>query len=216
MAHAKPRQVIGLGSGSTVAAALEFLAAMNSKKRLGIRVIPTSHQIELEAIEHGLPVVTLNEIAKADLTIDGADQIEKRSLNLIKGGGGALAREKVLAHNSDHFVIIADETKLTERLGHGCPVPVEVLPYAHSTVARKVVSLGGRCRLRQGTGKVGPVVTDNGNFILDCDFGSLRNPHDLESKLGSIPGVVETGLFLDLADLAYVGLKSGGVMVLKR
>jgi ribose 5-phosphate isomerase A len=215
LAHVKPRQIVGLGSGSTVALAVELLGAMNSREKLDIGVIPTSHQIEQVAIEQRLSVVTLNEAVRADITLDGADQIERRSLNLIKGGGGALAREKILAHNSSLFVVIADETKLVARLGRGCPIPIEVLPYAHRTVARKIESLGARCNLREGTMKVGPVVTDNGNFIVDAAFGDLKDSYRLERELRSIPGIVETGLFLDLADVAYVGLRSGRVIVLR-
>lgn len=208
----KPRQIIGLGSGSTVALAVKLLADRNSRNKMGLRVVPTSHQIEIEALRNSLPITTLNEIGEADITIDGTDQIEKQTLNLIKGGGGALAREKILAHNSRVFVIIADQTKLSERLGEGCAVPIEVIPYAYRAVALVISRLGGRTRLRESVGKVGPVVTDNGNFIIDASFGALKDPYELDRKLHAVPGVVETGLFLNLADVAYVGMRSGAVM----
>lgn len=209
--HVRPGQVVGLGSGSTVALAVQLLGRKSAEMKRGLKVIPTSHQIEMAALDYGLSVITLNEAGKADLTIDGADQIEGATLNLIKGGGGALAREKVLAHNSDEFIVIADESKLVDKLGDACPVPVEVLPYAHRSVARAAGRLGGRSRLREGVKKVGPVVTDNGNFILDIDFDRIRNPYELDRRLKSIPGVVETGLFLDLADIVYLGRRSGKV-----
>jgi ribose 5-phosphate isomerase A len=208
----KPRQIVGLGSGSTVALAVKLLAERNSRNRMRIRVVPTSHQIEIEALRNGLAVTTLNEIGEADITIDGADQIEKQTLNLIKGGGGALAREKILAHNSRVFMIIADETKLSERLGESRTIPIEVLPYAQRSVTHAISRLGGKTRLREGVGKVGPVVTDNGNFIVDASFGALKDPYELDRKLHAVPGVVETGLFLNLADVAFVGTRSGAVV----
>ena len=149
-----------------------------------------------------------------DLTIDGADQIDGQ-LNLIKGMGGALTREKIVASATKQFVIVADETKLTEKLGANCAVPVEVLPFALPTVMLKMQEKGGKPVLREAKGKVGPVVTDNGNFIVDVAFGPINTPKELDSKLKSIPGIIETGLFVQMADIVYVGTHVGTVQKLE-
>ncbi|MEM2780889.1 MAG: ribose 5-phosphate isomerase A, partial [Candidatus Bathyarchaeia archaeon] len=150
-----------------------------------------------------------------DLTIDGADQIDE-NLNLIKGMGGALAREKIVAAASKTLIIIADERKKAKILGdNGQQLPIEVLPFAASFVTHKLSKLGGRPKVREGGGKVGPVITDNGNFIIDVDFGLIKNPAELEKKLKMIPGIVETGLFVNMVDLVYLG-KRDGVERLKR
>jgi ribose 5-phosphate isomerase A len=147
----------------------------------------------------------LEEHPILDLAIDGADQIDE-NLNLIKGMGGALTREKIVAAASKNLIIIADERKKAKILGeNGQQMPVEVLPFAASFVMHKISELGGKPKIREGTGKVGPVVTDNGNFIIDVDFGLIDKPAELEKKLKTIPGIVETGLFVDMADLVYLG-----------
>jgi len=130
--------------------------------------------------------------------------------------GGALTREKIVASCSKRIIIVIDETKLVKRLGENQPIPIEILPFAARFVASKIEELGGRARLREGKGKVGPVVTDNGNYILDVIFGKTTNLIELNQKLKLIPGVVETGLFLDMADFVYVGQRSGKVMKLNR
>jgi len=135
---------------------------------------------------------------------------------LIKGMGGALMREKIVASAAKKLVIVVDETKLVEKLGMNHPVPVEVLPFALSVVMAKVRKLGGKPVLREGKDKVGPVVTDNGNFILDVEFGVIDDPGDLDVRLKLIPGVLETGLFVGVADVVYVGGRSGVQRLLKR
>jgi ribose 5-phosphate isomerase A len=151
----------------------------------------------------------LEEHSTVDLTIDGADQIDDQ-MNLIKGMGGALAREKIVASASKNLAIIADESKKVNTLGENShPVPIEVLPFATAFVSRRIEESGGRSILREGKGKVGPIVTDNGNVILDAVFGLLHSPEKLERELRSIPGVVETGLFVGMADVVYVGKRSG-------
>jgi ribose 5-phosphate isomerase A len=139
------------------------------------------------------------------MTIDGADQVERKTLNMIKGMGGALAREKIVASASKRLIIIVDETKLTEKLGSNQPIPVEVLPFALAPVSSMLRALNGKPTLREANGKVGPVVTDNGNFILDVDFKAIGDPEKLNRQIKVIPGVVETGLFLNMATMVYVG-----------
>jgi len=200
----KDGYVIGLGSGSTAAYAMREIGKIIRQKRWHIFGVPTSHQAFLLAVDCGIPVTTLNEHPRLDLTIDGADQIDK-DLNMIKGMGGALAREKIVASASKQNVIVSDRSKLVEKLGTNHPVPVEVLPFAVATVISRVREIGGRPILRLGGGKVGPVVTDNGNFILDVSFESIRSLSHLDAQLKLIPGVVETGFFLDVAHVAYIG-----------
>ncbi|MCK5592967.1 ribose 5-phosphate isomerase A [Candidatus Bathyarchaeota archaeon] len=203
--HIKDGFTIGLGSGSTVAYAIQEIGKRIQQRKLRILGVPTSHQAMMLAVHCGIPITTLNEHPQLNLTIDGADQID-RQLNLIKGMGGALTREKIVASATKQFVIVADETKLTEKLGANCAVPVEVLPFALPTVMLKMQEKGGKPVLREAKGKVGPVVTDNGNFIVDVDFGPINAPKELDSKLKSIPGVIETGLFVEMADVVYVGM----------
>jgi ribose 5-phosphate isomerase A len=169
----------------------------------------------LLAIECGISTTSLNEHPILDLNIDGADQID-RDLNMIKGMGGALAREKIVASASKQNVIVADKTKLVRKLGMNHPIPVEVLPFALATVSSKIQNIGGKPVLRAGDGKVGPVVTDNGNFILDVWMKSIKDLGELDIRLKSIPGVVETGLFIGIADIVYVGTLNNVERLLKK
>jgi ribose 5-phosphate isomerase A len=213
--HVKNGFIIGLGSGSTVAYAAEDIGKRIKTEKLHVKVVPTSYQAFMLAVKNGIPITTLEEHPVLDLTIDGADQIDE-NLNLIKGMGGALTREKIVAAASKTLIIIADERKRAKILGeNGQPVPVEVLPFAAPFVMRKLSKLGGKPTLRESVGKVGPVVTDNGNFIIDIDFGLIENPGKLDAKLKRIPGIVETGLFVDMADIIYLG-KPNSVKRLKR
>ena len=203
--------IVGLGSGSTMANATVELARISKARRLDVSIVPTSHQIEHLAISNGLRILSLNEAFTIDYAIDGADQVQLPSLNVIKGGGAALMREKIVDSAASKLVIVVDERKLSKDLGGTQPVPLEVLPFAQRYVQAQVAKMGGRARLREGVGKAGPVVTDNGNFILDADFGRLENPSKLERSLKSIPGLLETGLFLQMADMTYVGRRDGRV-----
>jgi len=211
----KDGNVIGLGSGSTIAGAIEEIAKVLKERSLKALFIPTSHQIELAAITHGLKLALFTEYPEPDLAIDGADQVDER-LNMIKGGGAALAREKVVDASAKKLLIVVDEQKLVKKLGEQQPVPLEVLPFAHQAVIRRISKLGGKPTLREGKGKVGPIVTDNGNFIVDSDFGTIDNPANLERELKSIPGIIETGLFVDMATSVYVGKRDGTVQTLER
>lgn len=204
--HIRNGQIVGLGSGSTAAYAIQEVAKLIRKKKWRILAIPTSHQAFLLAVDWHIPVTTLDEHPQVDITIDGADQIDP-DLNMIKGMGGALVREKIIASASKQEIIIADETKLVRKLGVNQPLPVEVLPFASAVPMSKIREIRGKPILRTGTGKVGPVVTDNGNFILDIWMKKISDPKELDTKLRSIPGVVETGLFVGLADLAYIGTR---------
>ena len=204
--HVESGFILGLGSGSTVAYAAKEIGRRIRREKLKVWAVPTSYQAFFLAIENKIPLTSLHEHPEIDLTIDGADQIDKQ-LNMIKGRGGALTREKILASASKKVIIVADETKLTEKLGMNCPVPIEVLPFALPYVANKIKELGGKPVLRRARNKVGPVVTDNGNFITDTDFGIIDEPEKLQTKLKEIPGVVETGLFINIADIVFVGRK---------
>jgi ribose 5-phosphate isomerase A len=206
--HVKDGFIVGLGSGSTAAYAIEALGERISRERLNVLGIPTSYQAFLLAVKHGIAVTTLEEHPLISLTIDGADQIDPQ-LNLIKGMGAALAREKIVASASKQNIIIADENKKVKVLGEkDHPVPVEVLPFAISLVKRRIAELGGKAVVREGKGKVGPVITDNGNVVIDAVFGPISDAAKLEQKLKMIQGVVETGLFVGLTDIVYVGTRS--------
>ncbi len=203
--HVKDGFIVGLGSGSTAAYAIEEIG--DRIKREGLRVlgVPTSYQSVMLAVRCGIPLTTLEEHPKLDLAIDGADQIDEK-LNLIKGMGGALTREKIVASASEKLVIVADESKKVKVLGeNNHPVPIEALPFAATLVMRKLEEIGGKPRLRERMEKVGPVVTDNGNLLIDVDFGLIKKPIDVENKLKKISGIVETGLFIEMADTVYVG-----------
>jgi ribose 5-phosphate isomerase A len=204
-AHVANGSVIGLGSGSTAKHFIEVIGShLQSGELHNVIGVPTSFQAASEAVSAGIPLTSLDEHPELDLAVDGADQIDGR-LHAIKGGGGALLREKVIASASVEYILIADERKLTQCLGDGCPLPIEVLPFSLGTVLRKVEKIGAEVVVRMGKGKLGPVVTDNGNFIVDADFGHIVDPSWLERELKAVPGVLETGLFLDIATLAYIG-----------
>ena len=201
--------IVGLGSGSTAAYAIEEIG--NRIKREGLRVlgVPTSYQAFILAIKNEIQITTLEEHPILDLTIDGADQIDEE-LNLIKGMGGALTREKIVASSSKALVIVADETKKVKVLGeNNHPVPIEALPIATPLIMRKIKEIDGKPVIREGMGKVGPVITDNGNIIIDVNFGLIRKPAELERELKSLTGVVETGLFVKMANVVYLGKRSG-------
>jgi len=193
--------VVGLGSGSTAAYAIRALGR-EVGSGLDVRGVPTSYQARAVAVEAGIELTTLPETGgHVDVAVDGADQVA--GADLVKGGGGSHAREKVVDLAADRFLVVVDTTKRADALDR--PVPVEVLPDAHTTVATAVETLGGDPRLRRAERKSGPVVTDNGNLVLDCDFGAIDDPAALATDLAGIPGVVEHGLFVDAADAVHVG-----------
>jgi ribose 5-phosphate isomerase A len=210
--NVKKNMILGIGSGSTVVYAVKAIAEINQNNNLNLKCIPTSFQSHQLIVENGLTLVTLDQYPEIDLDIDGADEIDN-SLNLIKGGGGCLVQEKIIASASKKLVIIADFTKKSEFLGEHWKkgVPIEIIPLAHVPIMKRLEKLGGTPVLRMAQAKAGPVVTDNGNFIIDADFGIIKNPLDLNLKLLQIPGVVDSGLFLGMAQTAYIGQKDGTV-----
>ena len=210
--NVKKNMILGIGSGSTVVYAVKRIAEINQNNNLNLKCIPTSFQSHQLIVENGLTLVSLDQYPEIDLDIDGADEIDK-SLNLIKGGGGCLVQEKIIASASKKLVIIADYTKKSEFLGEHWKkgVPIEIIPLAHIPIMKTLEKLGGTPVLRMAQAKAGPVVSDNGNFIIDVDFGIIKNPLDLNLKLLQIPGVVDSGLFLGMAQTAYIGQKDGTV-----
>lgn len=194
-------QVIGLGTGSTAKFAIEGLGR-RIREGLSVKGVPTSIGTEKLAREAGIPLVELNEVLVVDLTIDGADEIDP-DFNMIKGGGGALTREKLVALASKKRVILVDESKLVSKLGQSRSLPVEVLPFAWALSARSLSQLG--CTTRRRERAALPFVTDNGNYILDCDFGAIAGPATLESRIKLLPGVIESGLFIGIADTLVIG-----------
>jgi len=191
--------VVGLGTGSTTAYAIEKLGEM-VKDGLEIIGIPTSVATENMAKKAGISVSTLNEYPYVDITIDGADQVDS-NLNLIKGGGGALLREKMVASCSEKEIIIVDESKIVERFSF--PLPVEVVKFGWKATTKKLANLGFMPSLREN------FVTDNGNYILDCKYASIENTKEMEREINSIPGVVENGLFIELATEIIIGTPQG-------
>jgi len=199
--------VVGLGTGSTAAAAIRALGR-RVDSGLDVRAVPTSHQSRQLAVDVGVPLTTLAE-ATPDVAIDGADAIADPSgaAALIKGGGAAHAREKLVDSAADRFVVVADPSKVVGTLA--APVPVEVLPDAVPVVEAELSALGGDPTLRAADRKDGPVVTDNGNLVLDCSFGGIDAPGTLAAEIASLPGVLEHGLFVGLADEIRIGTDDG-------
>jgi ribose 5-phosphate isomerase A len=207
---------VGLGTGSTVWHALVRLAERIRAEGLAIRGVPTSVDTEIKARELGIPLASLEEIETLDLTIDGADEVDPR-LDLIKGGGGALLREKVVASITRREVIVVGRDKLVARLGTTFPLPVEVVPFARSTVARALGQLGCAVELRRAKNGAQAYRTDNGNEILDCRFPQgIADAARLEARLAAIPGVVESGLFVGMAHALVVGGEDGSCEIRER
>ncbi|HEY6341012.1 MAG TPA: ribose-5-phosphate isomerase RpiA [Bryobacteraceae bacterium] len=208
VAQIQDGMIVGLGTGSTALLALDALA---KRVRQGLRVtgVPTSEHIAARARELKIVLTTLNDHAHLDLDVDGADEVERGSLNLIKGKGGALLREKIVAAASKRFIVIADQSKLVNRLGEKTAIPVEVARFGWKATAEKVEALGGRPALRHNADG-SEFLSDGGNFILDCSFGPIADSQALARELDSIVGVIEHGLFLGMASVAIIG-EAGGV-----
>lgn len=203
---------VGLGTGSTVHYALLELGQRVRDEKLSIRGVPTSVDTEVKARELSIPLIGLEEVKRIDLTIDGADEIDP-GFRMIKGGGGALLREKVVASMSAREAIVVDRSKVVERLGVRFLLPVEVVPFARPVVARRLGEMGAIPTMRMNEGGT-PFLTDNQNEILDCRFeGGIADPEDLERRLNSLPGVVENGLFVGLAHVLVIGDAEGNVEV---
>ena len=206
---------LGLGTGSTAAYAIEALGRRIREEGLDVRGTPTSFAAERLAREHGIPLASLEELDVLDLAFDGADEVDP-DLDLIKGRGGAHTREKVVAGQARRFLVLVDASKLVERLGAAHPVPVEVLPMAQAPVARALEKLGARPELRMAERKDGPVVTDQGLWILDAHFGPIADAADLDGRLSALPGVLGHGLFIGLATDVLVGAPGGDVRHVER
>lgn len=196
--YVKDGQVVGLGTGSTAA---YFIKLLGEKVRNGlhIRGIPTSIRSEELALSLGIPVITLDDCQEIDVTVDGADEVDPE-LRLIKGGGGAALREKIVASATKQLVIVADASKRVQRLGK-FPLPVEVIRFAQALVAKRISAMGADVQLRRNADGT-PYVTDENNHILDCRFGEIRDPDNLARELSEMPGVVEHGLFIGMASVA--------------
>jgi ribose 5-phosphate isomerase A len=205
---------IGLGTGSTAMPAVERLAERIKDGTLkGVRAVATSFQTTIACEELGIPVFSMNsrEIGGSlDLAIDGADEISPDN-ELIKGGGAALLLEKIVAYNADAFVIVADESKAVPHLGTRFALPVEVIPEARTSAQRSIAALGAKASVRHGVRKAGPVVTDNGNIILDCLWESPVDPAKIEDALNAIVGVVENGFFTKKKPTVYIAKADGSV-----
>jgi len=212
VAEVEDGMVLGLGSGSTAAFAIEALAARGSA---GLRIvgIPSSERSAALARRLGVPLATFAAYRRIDLTIDGADQVERGTLALVKGLGGALLREKIVASASARMTVVVDETKLVERLGGRTPLPIEIVAFGWQTVFDRLTAIGCAPRLRLLGAE--PFVTDGGNYIVDCAIAEIPDPAGLEARLSSIVGVVETGLFVGLASKVMVG-RPEGVEVIER
>lgn len=193
--------LVGLGTGSTTLFALQ---ALGKKIREGMKItgVPTSRHTETIAREFGIPITNLNQVEKLDIVIDGADEVDP-AFNMIKGGGGALTREKLVAISANFRINIVDEQKLVSKLGKGFAVPVEVLPFAWSLSSRLLQELNCQPKLRGKDGKI--FATDNDNYILDCKFDGIEDVAELEKRMKLVPGVLECGLFVGICDCIIVG-----------
>ncbi len=213
-ARVKSGSIVGLGTGSTTAYAIEYLGErLKSGEIKDIKGIPTSFQASVLAKQYGIPLTTLDEVDHIDIAIDGADEVDPQK-NLIKGGGAAHTREKIVDTLAELFIVVVDSGKLVDKLGSTFLLPVEVLPMAMTPVMRALEKLGGKPQLRMAVKKAGPVITDQGNMVIDVKFDSIDNPAELEKTLNNIPGVLDNGLFVGVTDLVLVGeIKDGQPLV---
>ncbi|MGG6266737.1 ribose-5-phosphate isomerase RpiA [Leptolyngbya sp. AN03gr2] len=204
-AKVQSNSIVGLGTGSTTAYAIQAIGErLQSGDLQNIKGVPTSFQAIVLARQFGIPLTTLDEIEKIDIAIDGADEVDPQK-NLIKGGGAAHTQEKIVDSLADQFIVVVDSGKLVDRLGSTFLLPVEVIPMAVTPVMKAIGKLGGKPQLRMGVKKAGPVVTDQGNLVIDVKFDQIDNPAELEKTLNNLPGVLENGLFVGVADIIMVG-----------
>jgi len=206
--HIETDQVIGIGSGSTIEYFVKLLRQRMLLEELKIAAVPTSYQSTFLLIQNQIPLTTLNEHPELEIAIDGADEIDP-SLNLIKGAGAALTQEKIVDSMAEKIIIIADESKMVKNLGEKMPIPIEIMPTALACVTKRLKAYTNEFTLREADKKLGPIITDNGNFIIDAKITDIVNPKMLELELKGIPGVVENGLFIEMAHIAYIGSKKG-------
>lgn len=202
---------LGIGTGSTAACAVEAIGERIASAGIRVVGVPTSFAAERLARQHGLPLATLDEVEEIDLAFDGADEVDPQ-MNLIKGRGAAHTREKIVAAQAKRFVVLIDASKRVDLLGSRMPVPVEVIPMAVAPVSSALRRLGAEPALRMGEKKDGPVVTDQGMWIVDATFGPIASPGELDQALNAIPGVVEHGLFVGMATDLLVGISGDEVV----
>ena len=208
----KDGMVVGLGTGSTSRMAVDAIGRRVKEEGLRIQGIPTSEVTAAQATSLGIPLTDLGSVDHIDVTIDGADAVDPADLSLIKGLGGALLREKIVASASRKMIVIVDESKLAGKIGSRTPVPVEIVRFGWQSTNRKLVELGCTTVLRKGAAN-DPFVTDGGNYILDCHFEAIGDAPFLEKRIAAIPGVVESGLFIGLATQVIVA-KTLGIEIL--
>lgn len=209
--YIKDGMTIGLGTGSTAYYAIKKVGEL-VRNGLNIKAVPTSKETAELAAEEGIELVELAEVEGLDLTIDGADEVDK-NFNLIKGGGGALLREKIVASAAEKLIIVVDESKLVEYLG-AFPLPVEITPFSWQYTQRMIEKFSCSSKIRKEDGEI--FITDNGNYILDCDFDKIEDPSKLTVELNKLPGVVENGIFAKMAEIIVVGYNDGRVEVLDK
>ncbi|NVM04018.1 MAG: ribose-5-phosphate isomerase RpiA [Candidatus Helarchaeota archaeon] len=202
--YIKDNQIVGIGSGSTITHAIHCLGEKIQTTGIKIMAVPTSYQSAMLLTEYYIPITTLNEHPVLDIAIDGTDEVDP-NFNLIKGGGAALTQEKIIDSAAKKLIIIADESKKVKFLGEKAALPIEVIPIALKTVSNRIKELTTEIQLRMAAKKLGPVVTDNGNFIIDARFSKIKDPESLEKELNVIPGVVENGLFVNITDIVIIG-----------
>ena len=212
VAEVRDDMMVGLGTGTTAELAVEALARRLSAD-LKIVAVPTSERTRALAEKLGVPLAPAGDWPDPDLAIDGADQVERGSLNLIKGLGGALLREKIVASAAKRMVVIVDDSKSVDRVGGQTPLPVEIVAFGWQRTVKRLADLGLRPRLRVVSGE--PFLSDGGNHIVDCHVGEIADAPSLDAKLAGIVGVIETGLFLGLASMVVVG-NSTGIEVMQR
>ncbi|NMC04002.1 MAG: ribose-5-phosphate isomerase RpiA [Candidatus Lokiarchaeota archaeon] len=214
-----PGMKVGIGSGSTIVYSVERIGEKIKAGNLkDIVAVCTSYQSTLLCRAHGIPVTTLDDPrvdGSLDVAIDGADEFDSE-LNLIKGGGGAHTQEKIIDSAAKVFVVVVDEKKQSRKLGEKWAVPVEIIPASLNIVMKKLVAMSAKPELRMGVKKMGPVITDNGNFIIDAKLGIIDDPAAMERRLNEITGVVENGIFANMAKIIYMGKSDGSVDVFKR
>ncbi|MBC7119673.1 MAG: ribose-5-phosphate isomerase RpiA [Methanobacteriaceae archaeon] len=201
----KDGQVVGLGTGSTARYFIEKVGMRIRKEELDILAVPTSYQSLFLARDWEIPITSIME-HDVDVAVDGADEVDK-DFNLLKGGGAAHTQEKIIDYSASEFIVIVDDSKLTDKLDK--PVPVEVIPASSRLVCEELNSMGAEVKIRTSDAKDGPLITDNGNFIIDADFGPIEDPTSLEYEINNIPGVLENGIFSRGVDRVMVGTRDG-------
>lgn len=202
----KDGQIVGLGTGSTTHYFIEKLGMRIKEEELNIMGIPTSYQSLLLAKKFDIPITSLDEF-DIDIAVDGADEVDSNK-NLIKGGGAAHTLEKIVDYSADKFIVVIDESKIVNQLGN-FPVPIEIIPTSYRLIKNILLDMDAKPEIRMGERKDGPVITDNGNFVIDSKFNSIDDPEALEIILNSIPGVVENGIFTNVVDNVFVGTSDG-------